>query len=283
MSCERSIAAALKSLRLSLGREAVRRRSMIWKTHSSRHPTTNRLSHRSGKDTRSAVPSCHAASHEILLCTLVFARRRLRDPHRAPPDSATRAAESPVTWSRQIAPIIYHNCAVCHHPGGAGPFSLLSYADARRRAPQILDVTRSRYMPPWLPAPGYGDFADDRRLSDEDLALIRKWVHRECPKATPAEAPPGAALRCDLAIGQTRFNSFTVERPFAFRRRAPTSSAISFFPIRSRRPTSFAPWRSCRAHRRWFTTRTSLSTAQLPTETAPDDWKKGIPGMESGT
>ena len=37
-----------------------------------------------------------------------------------------RAAEAPVTWSRQIAPIVYRNCAMCHHPGGAGPFSLLS-------------------------------------------------------------------------------------------------------------------------------------------------------------
>jgi Flp pilus assembly protein TadD/mono/diheme cytochrome c family protein len=102
---------------------------------------------------------------------------------------AIRAAETPVTWSRQIAPVVYRNCAVCHHPGGAGPFSLLSYADARRRAPQILDATQSRYMPPWLPAPGYGDFSGERRLSDDDLALIRKWVESGMPEGDPAEAP----------------------------------------------------------------------------------------------
>src|SRR5579875_3823962 len=99
-----------------------------------------------------------------------------------------RAAEAPVTWSRQIAPIVYSNCAMCHHPGGAGPFSLLSYAEARRHAPQILDVTQSRYMPPWLPEPGYGDFAGERRLSEEDLALVRKWVEAGTPQGDPGEA-----------------------------------------------------------------------------------------------
>src|ERR1700749_5107998 len=95
------------------------------------------------------------ASCSLLACATIIALF---------PRSQIHAAETPVTWSRQIAPIVYHDCAVCHHPGGAGPFSLLSYGDARRRAPQIRDVTQSRFMPPWLPAPGYGDFAGDRRL-----------------------------------------------------------------------------------------------------------------------
>ena len=80
---------------------------------------------------------------------------------------ATTAAKEPTpTWSQQIAPILYNNCTTCHHPGGAGPFSLLTYDDARRWSAQILTVTQSRFMPPWLPEPGYGDFADNRRLSD---------------------------------------------------------------------------------------------------------------------
>ncbi|MGD0631982.1 MAG: hypothetical protein ABR987_21840, partial [Terracidiphilus sp.] len=65
----------------------------------------------------------------------------------------------PETWSHDVAPVLYAHCTTCHHPGGAGPFSLLTYADARRWAPQILSVTQSRFMPPWLPEPGYGDFA----------------------------------------------------------------------------------------------------------------------------
>jgi hypothetical protein len=75
-----------------------------------------------------------------------------------------------------VASVLYKNCATCHHPGGAGPFSLLTYADARRWGPQLMTVTQSRFMPPWLPEPGYGDFADVRRLSDHERDLIKQWV-----------------------------------------------------------------------------------------------------------
>ena len=91
-------------------------------------------------------------------------------------DSTAAQASAQVTWSHDVAPVLYKNCATCHHPGGAGPFSLLTYADAKRWAPQILQVTQSRYMPPWLPEPGYGDFADVRRLSDSDVAILKRWT-----------------------------------------------------------------------------------------------------------
>lgn len=85
----------------------------------------------------------------------------------------------------EIAPILHQHCANCHSPAGGAPFTLQSYADAKQWSGQILDVTQSRYMPPWLPAPGRGDFAGDRRLSDAELAAIRAWVG--------AGAPPGNA------------------------------------------------------------------------------------------
>lgn len=100
-----------------------------------------------------------------------------------------RAAGSTVTYAQQIAPILYKNCTTCHHDGGAGPFSLMTYADARRWGPQVLRVTQSRYMPPWLPEPGYGDFADNRRLSDADLDLIRHWVNTGMAQGDAADAP----------------------------------------------------------------------------------------------
>src|SRR2546422_6601600 len=78
--------------------------------------------------------------------------------------SAIGPAEQPVTFTKDIAPILFNHCAVCHRPGQPGPFSLLDYNDARKRAKQIAEVTTSRYMPPWLPEPGYGEFADSRRL-----------------------------------------------------------------------------------------------------------------------
>src|SRR2546427_846378 len=63
-----------------------------------------------------------------------------------------------VTFAKHVAPILFERCGGCHQPGGAGPFSLLSYSSARRRAAQIASVTKSRVMPPWKSEPGYGEF-----------------------------------------------------------------------------------------------------------------------------
>ena len=95
----------------------------------------------------------------------------------------------PVTFNRQVAPIVYRNCAPCHRPGEAGPFSLLSYADVRKRADQIARVTASRYMPPWPPEPGYGDLAGERRLGEDQIALLQRWVREGAPEGPPAQAP----------------------------------------------------------------------------------------------
>ena len=95
----------------------------------------------------------------------------------------------PVTFNRHIAPIVYRNCAPCHRPGEAGPFSLLSYADVRKRADQIARVTARRYMPPWPPEPGYGDLAGERRLGEDQIALLQRWVREGAPEGPPAGAP----------------------------------------------------------------------------------------------
>ena len=77
------------------------------------------------------------------------------------------AAAEKLTFTKDIAPIVYEQCASCHRPGEVGPFSLLTYADVRRRAEQIARVTQVRFMPPWPPEPGYGDLAGSRRLTDD--------------------------------------------------------------------------------------------------------------------
>jgi hypothetical protein len=61
--------------------------------------------------------------------------------------AAKPALASPVTFNKEIAPLVWKNCASCHRPGEAAPFSLLTYEDVRRRAEQIVEVTQDRYMP----------------------------------------------------------------------------------------------------------------------------------------
>jgi len=96
----------------------------------------------------------------------------------------------PPTFSKNVAPIIFERCAPCHRPGEAGPFSLLSYADVRKRGALIVQVTRQRYMPPWMPEPGHGDFADSLRLSDSQIDTLADWVNQGMPEGDPADLPP---------------------------------------------------------------------------------------------
>ena len=85
-------------------------------------------------------------------------------------------SETAVTFTRDIAPIIFEKCGVCHHPDGPAPFGLLTYAAAKQRASQILAATRSRFMPPWKSEPGFGEFIGQRHLTGEEMALIERWV-----------------------------------------------------------------------------------------------------------
>src|ERR1700761_4358075 len=112
---------------------------------------------------------------------------------------SSQAAEP--TWSHDIAPLVYAHCTACHHAGGAGPFPLISYEDAKRWSGLMQTVTTSRYMPPWLPEPGYGDFADNRRLSDQQIALIKEWVGRGAPQGDPSKAPAPPPYTSEWQLG----------------------------------------------------------------------------------
>jgi hypothetical protein len=85
---------------------------------------------------------------------------------------------------------LFGRCAHCHRPGQAAPFTLLGYQDARKRARQIAEVTARRYMPPWPPEPGYGEFADARRLTDEQIDTLRRWAAEGAVEGDPADLPP---------------------------------------------------------------------------------------------
>jgi Flp pilus assembly protein TadD/mono/diheme cytochrome c family protein len=106
---------------------------------------------------------------------------------------ARPAAAPAVTFARDVAPILFARCAPCHRPGGAAPFPLLSYKDARTRADLIADLTAKRLMPPWPPEPGYGEFAGARRLSDAELDVIQRWVEAGAPEGNRADLPPAPA------------------------------------------------------------------------------------------
>lgn len=99
-------------------------------------------------------------------------------------------ADGEVTFNRDIAPIVFSNCVACHRDGQVAPFSLTNYAQVSKRAKQIAEVTGSRIMPPWKPAPDYGHFAGERRLSDVQISLLRAWAETDVPEGDPDDLPP---------------------------------------------------------------------------------------------
>src|SRR5262245_30808308 len=98
------------------------------------------------------------------------------------PKSQSGAKEPGVpTFSKDIAPIVFNNCASCHRPGAGAPFPLLSYQDVRKRAKQIAYITEKRIMPPWKANQGDYEFKDARQLTSEQIGMISKWVEADAP------------------------------------------------------------------------------------------------------
>lgn len=98
--------------------------------------------------------------------------------------------EPPVTFHRDIAPILFQGCVPCHRPGAAGPFSLLTYDSARKHARELIEVVRNRTMPPWLPAPGPDQFAGTRILAVDEIHRIERWVEAGTKEGDPKDSPP---------------------------------------------------------------------------------------------
>jgi Flp pilus assembly protein TadD len=104
--------------------------------------------------------------------------------------ASSAQAAPPLTFNKDIAPILWAHCATCHRPGEMAPFSLVDYNDVISRARQIATVTANHTMPPWLPEPGSGTFVNERRLKPEEIATIQEWVKAGAPRGAATDLPP---------------------------------------------------------------------------------------------
>ncbi len=94
-----------------------------------------------------------------------------------------------VTFTKDIAPIIYNNCTKCHRPNEIGPFSMTNYEEIKPWAPTIKYVTSVRYMPPWKADPEYSRFQGERILTQEQIDLIAEWADNDAPYGNASEEP----------------------------------------------------------------------------------------------
>ncbi len=119
------------------------------------------------------------------------------------PTAAPVVAEgAKVTFTKDIAPILWNHCGECHRPGEVGPFSLLTYADAAMRADFLRDVVEAGRMPPWKAAPGYCHFVDENRLSRRERASLALWADSGAPEGDRADLPPPPVYRDGWALGE---------------------------------------------------------------------------------
>ena len=116
----------------------------------------------------------------------------------------THDFNSTITWNREISRLFFDRCATCHRDGGSS-FPLLTYQDAQPRAVAIKDAVLSRRMPPWGAVKGFGEFRNDRGLTQEQVELVSSWIESDAPRGnnrrmlpetpTKFEPPPGAPAR----------------------------------------------------------------------------------------
>lgn len=96
---------------------------------------------------------------------------------------------APVTFAEHVAPIVFDNCTSCHRAGEAAPFELVDYDTVRKRGRMIQLVTQTRYMPPWKPEPGFGEFDGSRFLDADAVETLRRWVEAGMPEGDPSKTP----------------------------------------------------------------------------------------------
>ena len=132
-----------------------------------------------------------------------------------------------MTFNHDVAPVLYHNCTYCHRPGEAAPFSLCCLIATRRK--RAKPSPRSPPLTPCLHGKRRQHliaYRDERRLSDQQIALLQAWVKDGMPEGDPAEKPshPNLLQAGSLA---SRIWSWKCPPPIMSPRTAPTFIAIS--------------------------------------------------------
>jgi hypothetical protein len=107
----------------------------------------------------------------------------------APLLAASRAGAPPVTFSKDVAPILQKSCQGCHRPGEAAPMPLLTYKQARPWAAAIREAVTLKRMPPWYADPHYGTFSNDRSLSKTEISTLVAWADGGAPEGDPKLTP----------------------------------------------------------------------------------------------
>jgi mono/diheme cytochrome c family protein len=121
------------------------------------------------------------------------------------PSAANSEKASPnaaPTFTKDIAPIFFKNCAECHREGEIAPMSLMNYKEVRPWAKAIREKVVSREMPPWHADPAHGQWANDKRLLQKDIDAIVAWIDGGAKEGDPKEMPAAPKFAKGWQIGE---------------------------------------------------------------------------------
>jgi len=128
----------------------------------------------------------------------------------APSGAAAASHTTNPTFNKDVLPILQKNCQTCHRPGEVGPMGLLTFQETRPWAKAIKAAVLSKKMPPWFADPHFGQFLNDRRLSDADVKTLVTWVDGGAPEGDPKDKPlpirwrEGWNIRPDVILQTTK-------------------------------------------------------------------------------
>jgi hypothetical protein len=118
------------------------------------------------------------------------------------PGSNAASAPAPVTYAKDVAPIIQKNCMACHRPGEVAPMSFMNYKEVRPWARSIREKVVTREMPPWFADPKHSEFSNDCRLSQKEIETISNWVDGGAKEGNPKDMPPNPKFTDGWQIGK---------------------------------------------------------------------------------
>jgi len=137
---------------------------------------------------------------------------------------------APVTFNKDVLPILENNCQSCHRPGGIGPMSLLTYESTRPWAKAIKTAVVSRKMPPWFADPHYGEYRNAPKLTESDIKTLVTWADNGSNEGNASDKP---SVSREWQDGWRIQPDIVVSMPDAFRVPAKGEGEIKAFIIPS--------------------------------------------------
>lgn len=138
-------------------------------------------------------------------------------------ERASKPRTGEVTFTKHVAPLLQKHCQECHRPGEIGPFSLLTYEDAKNRTKRIREALVEQRMPPWYADPRHGKFLNDRRMTTDERDTLLAWIDQGAPKGDDKDLPPPIQFVQGWKIGEPD-KVYTMEKEFT----VPASGVLDY-------------------------------------------------------